>query len=236
MARDDETFPRDVYSREGDYTIREGAVYRVDDLRVRELAEIAFARRDLETAHNLIEACAKDDVEKVHPLLEQSLCISAVIMYAKPFGRNNARTVFKPRQLLKKVCSSESLDLHEYVKRCRDWMIAHDDGLGEDKSIGIYLPPTSPRSTFDIGLHFAGRRVVALGRDIASCLEPHFAQVRDLMKVHEDARRQQIAAEFLSSRFKGVKVHGFATEDRLDVGIDAVLALMASPAKLKETD
>ncbi|WP_279412161.1 hypothetical protein [Luteimonas sp. 8-5] len=225
-----------MYDDDGNYTIRTGAIYRVDDLRIRELAEIGYARRDLEKAHQLIEACAQDDLDAVHPLLEESLCTAAVIMYAKPFGRNNARTIFKPDQLLKKLLKDEVLDVHEYVKRCRDWMIAHDDGLGETKSIGIYLPPSPPRSTLDMGLHFAGRRVVALGQDVARRLDPHFAQVRDLVRAHEDSRRQEIAAELLRSRFASMQVQGLATEERLEVDIETVIALRAAPSRLKRPE
>jgi hypothetical protein len=227
---DDQNFPRAVYDDNGSYTIRKGAIYRVDDPRIRELAEIGYARRDLERAHQLIEACTEDDLDAVHGLLEEALCTAAIITYSKPFGRNNARTEFKPDQLLKHTLTGESLDLHEYVKRCRNWMIAHDDGLGETKLLGIFLPPSPPRSRLEIGLHFAGRRVVALGQDIARRLEPHFAQVRDLFQKHEDSRREEIAAELLRSRFAGMRVQGFATEDRLDVDIETVVALTAAPS------
>ncbi|MFZ5635926.1 MAG: hypothetical protein ACOY82_05000 [Pseudomonadota bacterium] len=226
----DPSFPRAVYDDDGGYTIRKAAIYRVDDPRIRELAEIGYARRDLERAHQLIEACTEDDLDAVHGLLEEALCTAAIVTYCKPFGRNNARTEFKPDQFLKGALTEESLKLHEYVKRCRDWMIAHDDGLGETKALGIFLPGSPPRSTFEIGLHSSGRRVVALGQDIARRLEPHFAQVRDLFQAHEDSRREEIATDLLRSRFAGMRIHGFASEDRLDVGIETVVALAAAPS------
>lgn len=231
MANKEQGFPRAVYDDDGNYTIRTGAIYRVDDLRIRELAEIGYARRDLESAHELIEAYAQADHDTVHPLLGKGLCAAAVVMYVKPFGRNNARTVFKPNQLLEKHLGSDALDLHEYLKRCRDWMIAHDDGLGESKSIGIYLPPSPPRSRLELGLHFPSRRVVALGRDIATRLEPHFAQVRDLVLEHENARREEIATELLRSRFAGVQVRGVVVDEPLEVDIETVISLKAAPGR-----
>lgn len=225
MTESGERFPRAVFDEHGAYTIRRGASYRVDDFRIRELAEIGYARRDLEQAHTLLENCIREDLDKLHPLLEECLWTATIVMYSKPFGRNNARTVFKPEQLLRLHLGSEGLKLHEYIKRCRDWMIAHDDGLGESKETAIYLPPTPPRSTLEIGLHNPNPRVVALGTDIARQLEPHFAHVRELFVAHEYKRRHEIASELLSSRFAGMQLLGEAIDDPLAVDPESVLLL-----------
>ncbi len=234
MNHESEQFPRDVFDEDGAYTIRKGARYCVQDDRIQELAEIGYARRDLDKAHDFVEACIADDLEDVHPLLEESLWNAAIVMYWKPFGRNNARAIFKASQFVQDRLGPDGLELHEYLNRCRNWMIAHDDGLGESKAIEIYLPPSPPRSTEEIGLYSPGRRVVAMGTDIARQLEPHFAQVRDILRAHEQSRGQQISSELLASRFAGLRLQGLASDQQLAVSVESVLALCPSPPKARK--
>jgi hypothetical protein len=231
MIKDREQFPRAVFDEHGDYTVLRGASYLVDDPALRELAAITYARRDLQQAHEFLQACTHEGLDDVHPLLEQSLWSAAIVTYGKPFGRNDARSEFKPEPLIQAKLSEDGLRVHEYLKRCRDWMIAHDDGLGESKAISIYLPATAPRSILEIGLHLSNSRIVALGTDIARQLEPHFAQVRDLLLVHEESFRRKTASQLLESRFEGINLLGEAVDEPLAVDLESVLALPTTQRK-----
>ena len=226
MSADEEVFPRPVYDESGAYTIRTGAAYRVDDPRIRELAEIGYARWDVKAAHEMVQACAEDKIESLYA---RGLWVAAVVTYGKPFGRNKARTVFNATDFLAQRLEGRALELHEVLKRYRDWMFAHDDGLGECKALDIYLPCVPPQSAFDIGLYRAGSRVISLGQNIAREFEPHFASVYQLLKDHEDRRRKEIAAELLRTKFAGMEVLGVAAKEPLDVEIESVLSMMAAP-------
>ncbi|WP_156970061.1 hypothetical protein [Arenimonas malthae] len=223
---DEEVFPRPIYDEGGNYTIRKGAKYRVDDRRIRELAEIDYARRDIEAAHEMVAACAEDEIELLH---ERALWVAAVVMYGKPFKANYARTEFNARAFITQKLAGRALELHEVLMRYRDWMFAHDDGLGESKALEIYLPHVPPRSSLEVGLWRAGGRVISLGQDIARELEPHFAMVRGLFFEHEKKRRNEIAEELIRTRFAGMNVLGVSVQESLDVNIETVLAMASAP-------
>lgn len=228
MTSNEDVFPRPIFNENGEYTIRKAAPYRVNDSRIRELAEIGFAPRDVGSALEMMRACSKDDIESLHA---QGLWIASVVTYGKPFGRNKARTKFKAQDFLETRLQGRALELHAVLKRYRDWMFAHDDGLGECKGLDIYLPHVPPHSELDIGLYRLGRRVVSLGQNIARELEPHFKLVCNLLLAHEDTRRREIAAELLRTRFSGVQVLGISTKDPLDVEIESVLTMITAPGE-----
>lgn len=224
MNDDNEKFPRAVFDANNVYTVRIGASYIVDDPRIRELAEIGYARRDLERAHEFVAACASYD-ENQHILLEQSLWSAAIVSYARPFGKNNARKFFEAEAFVRARLDPVGLRRHNYIRRCRDKWIAHDDGLGESKTVAVYLPPSPPRSRHEIGLHFPGSRVVSLGADIALALAPHIARIRDLIVDHENEFRDRVGADLVANRFAGMQIEGLAVEDELVEDFQSILRL-----------
>lgn len=225
MSEPNDNYPRPVFDASGAYTVRTGASYRVEDSRVRELAEIGYAQRDVAKAYDFLTRCLEDDESERPDKCEESLWFAAVVFYAKPFGRDDARGAFDANAFLNARMSDEGRRLHEYLRRLRHRWAAHDDGLGEDKTVAIYLPPSPPRSTLEIGMHGPARRVISLGTDIARQLEPHVAWVRDVLLAHENQRREAIACELISTRFDGLRLTGIATSTPLAVDIDSVLAL-----------
>lgn len=225
MSGSNDTYPRAVFDVQGAYTVRTGASYCVEDSRARELAEIGYARRDVAKAYDFLTRCLDDNDGERPGECEESLWVAAVVFYAKPFGRNDARGAFDANAFLNARLSDEGRRLHEYLRRLRHRWAAHDDGLGEDKTVAIYLPPSPPRSSLEIGMHGPARRVISLGTDIARQLEPHVAWVRNVLLAHEDQRRETIARELIATRFDGLCLTGVATPAPLAVDIDSVLAL-----------
>ena len=225
MNEQNDTYPRPVFNANGAYTVRTGASYCVEDSRVRELAEIGYARRDVAKAYDFLTRCLDADDSGRPGECEESLWVAAVVFYAKPFGRNDARGAFDANAFLNTRLSDEGRRLHEYLRRLRHRWAAHDDGLGEDKTVAVYLPPSPPRSIFEIGMHGPVRRVISLGTDIARQLEPHVAWVRDVLLAHENQRREEIARELVPTPFDGMRLTGVATTAPLAVDIDSVLAL-----------
>jgi hypothetical protein len=225
MSGPSDAFPRYVCDASGGYAVLTGASYLVDDPRIRELAEIGYARRDVAKAYDFLTQCLLDDDDGHSGECEEALWVAAVVFYAKPFGRNDARGAFDANAFLKPRFSDEGQRLHEYLRRLRHRWAAHDDGLGEDKTVAIYLPPSRPRSLLEIGLHGPVRRVISLGTDIARLLEPHVGWVRDVLAAHENQRREQIGRELITTQFAGVRLTGIATSTPLAVDIDSVLAL-----------
>lgn len=225
MSGPNDTFPRAVFDAQGTYTVQTGASYCVEDSRVRELAEIGYARRDVAKAYDFLTRCAEESASERPGECEESLWVAAVVFYAKPFGRNDARGAFDANAFLNAHLSDEGRRLHQYLRRLRHRWAAHDDGLGEDKTVAIYLPPSPPRSILEIGLHAPARRVISLGTDIARQLEPHVAWVRDVLLAHEDQRRNAIARELIATRFDGLRLTGVAMPAPLAVDMDSVLAL-----------
>jgi hypothetical protein len=218
-------FPRTVYDASGAYTVRTGGSFLVGDLRARELAEIGYARRDVAKAYDFLARCLDDDDSERPGECEESLWVATVVFYAKPFGRNDARGAFDANAFLNARLNDEGRRFHEYLRRLRHRWAAHDDGVGEDKTIAIYLPPSPPRSFLEIGMQGPARRVISLGTDIARQLEPHVAWVRDILAAHENQRRDAIARELMATRFHGLRLTGLASSAPLAVDIDSVLGL-----------
>src|SRR5690606_26311588 len=81
-------FPRPVFDEFGTYTVDEAGAYEVIAPSVQRYHEMVFAIRDLRSAHEMVEQCCREDLDEIHPLLEQSLWVGAVILYSKPFTRN----------------------------------------------------------------------------------------------------------------------------------------------------
>lgn len=225
-----------MFDEDGCYTILRAGSYVVADLRVKVLAEITYMRRDLDRAYEFIAACAAENFDDLHPLLEESLWNSSIVMYGKVFTASGARENFDPTTFVKAHLGPEALRVHEYVMRIRNWMIAHDDGLGETKELCIYLPLAAPQTRWEVGLQAGGQRVVALGSDIAKQLEPHFQEVRDLFFEHENAERERLGAELVRSQFSGLDLIGPALNPPLEVDIASVLAMPARPRPKRRKD
>ena len=145
-------FPRLVFDESGAYTINEAGLYEVTSPSVQKYHEVVFAIRDLRTAHEMAEQCCREDLGEMHPLLERSLWVGAVISYSKPFTRNNARPMFDSKEFVRSHATNYMRDRHHYLITLRDKMIAHDDALGECKQVAIGLPYRQPTSHVEIGI------------------------------------------------------------------------------------
>ena len=73
MSGPDDTYPRAVFDAHGTYTVRTGASYCVEDSRVRELAEIGYARRDVAKAYDFLTRCLDDNDSERPGECEESL-------------------------------------------------------------------------------------------------------------------------------------------------------------------
>ncbi|MCZ8166595.1 hypothetical protein [Silanimonas sp.] len=225
MSESNGHFPRPVFDANGTYTVRTADSYLVDDSRVRELADIVYARRDLAKAYDFLARCLDEDGSGRSDEFEEALWVATVVFYAKPFGRNHARGAFDANAFLNERLSDDGRRLHEYLRRLRHRWAAHDDGLGEDKTVAIYLPPSPPQSFLELGLHAQARRVISPGTEIARQVEPHVAWVRDILAAHETQRRDAIARELIATRFHNLQLMGIASSAPLAVDLDSVLRL-----------
>lgn len=179
-------FPRPVFDETGAYTISEAGSYEVISPSVQRYHDLVFSIRDLRSAHEMIEQCCRDDLDDLHPLLEQGLWVSAVIQYSKPFKVNYARRTFDAENLVCTQATETMRDFHHYLITLRDKMIAHDDALGECKQVVIGLPHKRPRHPLEIGIEPTNPRVVSLGGDIAKDAEPHFREMLELFERHRN--------------------------------------------------
>lgn len=216
------SFPRPVFDKDGVYAINEAGAYEVESPLVARYHEVVFAGRDLATAHEMVEQCCREDLDDIHPLLEQSLWIGAVILYGKPFKKNNARGLFDAPAILRSRAGPEMRDLHHYLINLRDKMVAHDDGLGECKKVVVGFPARSPVHISDIGIEPVNPRVVSLGWDIAREVEPHFQAVCRLFVEYREEVRNEVLKELLRSDFQSVTLLGRAQPADLKVDIDSV--------------
>lgn len=216
------SFPRPVFDGSGTYTISEAGSYEVIATSIQRYHEVVFAIRDLRSAHEMVEQCCRDDLDDLHPLLEQSLWVGAVILYSKPFTRNNARPLFDTREFVRSRATTEMRDRHHYLITLRDKMIAHDDALGECKQVTIGLPYRKPVSRLEIGIDPPNPRVVSLGWDIAREVEPHF---RDMLELFEDCRcnmREETTQNLFQTQLQEVTLLGPAKRTTLEVDPDSV--------------
>jgi hypothetical protein len=217
-------FPRPVFDESGAYSIKQAGAYEATAPSIERYYEVAFATRDLRSAHEMVAQCCRDDLDSLHPLLEQSLWISAVILYSKPFKRNNARARFDAAGFIRLHSTEEARDIHHYLITLRDKMIAHDDALGECKQISIWLPNKQPTHRLEIGIEPINPRVVSLGWDIAREMEPHF---RATLKLLEDYRHQlseKTTTDLIRSKFSEVSLIGPARKTSLRVDPRSVTA------------
>ena len=218
------SFPRKVFDESGTYTVDESSHFLVESPSIQRYAEITYARRDLETALEMIRACSGDVEAHGDSPIEQGLWIGAVITYCKSFKRNNARKRFNAQEFIEKSLDSDGLDRHQYLLNLRDKMIAHDDGLGESKLLGLALHGEPPRYVHYVGIGGGRRRVVSMGTDIARELTPHVEHVVALLTDYESKERERTIRELLQSNFADVTLLGLYEEDELDVSQHGVLA------------
>lgn len=215
--------PRTVFDESGTYTISEAGLYEVTSRSVQKYHEVVFATRDLRTAHEMVEECCRTDLDRTHPLLEQSLWISAVISYSKPFKTNNARQLFDAKEFVRSNADGEMLNRHHYLITLRDKMIAHDDALGEGKQVTIGLPYREPKNHLEIGIDPTSPRIVSLGSNIAREVEPHFRSILKIFNDYRNQLREDTLRNLVDSKFREVTVIGRAKEVALDVSQEGVI-------------
>ncbi len=218
------TFPRKVFDANGACTVEGSSHFLVESPSIQRFAEITYARRDLETALEMIRACSGDVAAHGDSPIEQGLWIGAVTTYCKSFKRNNARKRFNAQEFIKKSLDADGLDRHEYLLSLRDKMIAHDDGLGESKLLGLALHGEPPRYVHYVGIGGGRRRVVSMGTDIARELTPHVEHVVALLADYESQERDRTIRELIQSNFADVTLLGLYEDDELDVSQHGVLA------------
>lgn len=215
-------FPRPVFDEFGAYTINEAGSYEVSAPSIQRYHEVVFATRDLHSAHEMVQQCCRDDLDKLHPLLEQSLWVGAVIFYSKPFTKNNARTLFNTREFVRSRAAADMRDRHHYLITLRDKMVAHDDALGECKQVAIGLPYRQPKHHLEIGIDPPNPRITSLGWDIAREVEPHF---RAMLHLFEDYRcwlREETVKNLFQSNLKEVTLLGPAKKTTLEIDPESV--------------
>lgn len=216
------SFPRPVFDESGAYTISEAGAYEVVAPSVQRYHEVVFAVRDLRSAHEMVEQCCRADLDDLHPLLEQGLWVGAVILYSKPFTRNEARPLFDARQFVRACATADMRDRHHYLITLRNKMIAHDGYLGECKQVAIGLPHRQPAHHAQIGIDPPNPRVVSLGWDIAREVEPHFRAMLQLFEGYRDELREQTARNLLHSNLQEVTLLGPAKRTTLEVDPESV--------------
>lgn len=216
------SFPRSVFDESGAYTINEAGAYEVVAPSVQRYHEVVFAIRDLRSAHEMVQECCREDLDDLHPLLEQSLWVSAVILYSKPFTRNNARPLFDAKDFVRSRGASDMRDRHHYLITLRDKMIAHDDALGECKQVAIGLPYRQPEHRFEIGIDPPNPRVVSLGWAIAREVEPHFGAMLRLFEDYRCQLREETIRSLLQSNLQEVTLLGPAKRTTLEVDPESV--------------
>lgn len=213
-------FPRSVFDSSGQYTISEGAAYEVNDPRINRYAAIVYARRDLQHAMEFIEVCCDNEIDEIHPALEQAAWTAALVNYAKPFSKSNARS---PKKLteLSELFDDGTRASHLELLDLRDKMFAHDDGLGESKLVSLYLPSRPPRSHMEVGIGVGTWRVLGLGQDRAKLFLPHFAHVLCLCTALERQVEAEVKSSLVSSAFSGISLLGLAREDQPNADVSA---------------
>lgn len=227
MSNDDACppFPCSPVDAQGVY--RWHGHFRVQSKSIERFAVIEWARRDLVSAHEAMRECCNDAWEDHDSPVHQALWWAAVIEYSKPFGTNHSRGAL-PRgwaedYLLPRLDHRGRL-LHEYVLCLRDRMIAHDDGLGEDKAVFISLPPSRPRQAGYIGVGTGKDRVTALGTNRARELEPHYRQVERIFDALWQEQWEAVRQHLLRTDFADVTLLAQYSEGPLEMGIEEVVA------------
>lgn len=224
------SFPRPVFDESGTYTVDEAGAYEVLAPSVQRYHEVVFAIRDLRSAHEMVEQCCREDLDELHSLLEQSLWVGAVILYSKPFTRNEARPLFDTREFVRSHATAAMRDRHHYLITLRNRMIAHDDALGECKQVSIGLPHRRPAHRLEVGIDPPNARVVSLGWDIAREVEPHF---RAMLQLFEECRRRvrdETTQELFQTNLKEVTLLGKAKRTKLEVDPESVGRRWPRPA------
>lgn len=195
-----------MFDKSGAYTVTEAGVYEVASASVARYNAIVSACRDLESAHAMVEQCRREDLEGLHPLLEQSFWIAAIIQYGKPFTTNNARKHFNAGDFVRSRAGSEMRDCHHYLITLRDKMVAHDDGLGECTQLAVFLPDRAPAHEGEIGIEPPKPRIVSLGTDIAREVEPHFRAMHQLFVECRNEARGVTLKQLLQGSSNDVKL------------------------------
>jgi hypothetical protein len=218
------SFPRKVFDETGAFTVGEPSRFLVSSPLIQHFAEITYARRDLQTALEMVRICAEElELEDDSPI-EQSLWISSIIMYCKPFKRSNARKHFDAKGFIEGALDADGLNRHEYLLNLRDKMLAHDDSLGESKLLTLFLLRQAPKHVHEVGIGGGMKRVVSMGTDIARDLTPHFECVSNLLADYEAQERDRTVQQLIQHGFNDVTLLGHYKDEELDVSQQGVLA------------
>src|SRR3546814_727608 len=94
QADQEEHFPRTIYDESGRYTISGYGQYEVRSPLIKRYAAVVYIRRDLDSALEMIRACAADEQCPGSPLAKRCLWISAVVTYAKALRGGKGRKAF----------------------------------------------------------------------------------------------------------------------------------------------
>ncbi|MBB1061869.1 hypothetical protein [Marilutibacter spongiae] len=216
-------FPRAIFDDQGNYTVRTYGRFHVRSTLVARFAALTDIRRDLERAHEILDACRQMD-DDAPDFVEESLWNSAIITYGRAVGVGHARTPgFDARSYIAAELDDERLRVHKYVLTLRDKMVAHDDGVGRAKSLWMFLTPTPPKDPVMFGISGGNARVISLGTDIADFLAPHFKWMASHFSELAETARYEIQAELIRTHFVGVELLGPYEEEEIDITIDALV-------------
>ena len=105
-----QTFPRTVFDENGHFTVNESSNFFVSSQLIDRFASITYARRDLDTAVEMIKVCAEDVEAYDDSPIEQSLWIGSVIMYCKPFKTSRARKHFDAKGFIEGALDAAGLE------------------------------------------------------------------------------------------------------------------------------
>jgi hypothetical protein len=161
--------------------------------------------------------CTEQATEDGLPDIEQALWIAAVVRYGRIFKRNNARKAFKAEEFIAAKLNALEKQQHSHMLMLRDKMFAHDDGVGEDKSLCLSLPPKPPKHWLEVGAPVSEWRVISLGTDIATKLLPLLGKVQQALEKEREAERDRVLHQLWTTRFEGVTLLGLHTKEEPDL-------------------
>src|SRR3546814_20611175 len=121
--------------------------YEVRSPLIKRYAAVVYIRRDLDSALEMIRACAADEQCTGSPLARRCLWISAVATYAKALMGGKGRTASDADGYVTMHMSKERIRLQDYLMNLRYRMSANHDIIGDTKNRPISLTPHTPLHT-----------------------------------------------------------------------------------------
>lgn len=219
----EEHFPRTIYDESGRYTVSRYGQYEVKSPLIERYAAVVYIRRDLDSALEMVRACAAEQSCPGSPVARRCLWISAVVTYGKAAKRGGGRDAFDVKEYAEHHFDKERMRMHKYVLKLRDKMIAHDDSIGATKRLGIYLTPHMPGHPHEFGIGGGNRQIVSLGSDIAKQLVPHFEWMTTHFAKLETTIRMEAQKTMLDTKFSDVVLLGPYVEEDMDVTIEGLV-------------